>query len=801
VRVSLKWLQEYVEIDTAPVKLAEELSMSGTKVEAILTPGKSVDDVVVAEVLEINEHPNADNLTLVDVRTDSSDSQRVVCGARNFSVGDRVPLARVGARLPDMEITERKIRGEVSRGMLCSGAELGVSKDHSGILVLPRDAELGAPVVEVLGLNDTILELEITPNRPDCLGMIGIAREVGALLGKELKIPAADVEPDGAVTSPVRIDVEDPVGCPRFVARYLEGVSIGPSPSWMAARLLSAGVRPISNVVDITNYVLLETGQPLHAYDAAKVHDNHLIVRRARRGETLETLDGESRELDPADLIIADPRKALGIAGVMGGAGSEVSDATTTVILECAYFDPATIAMTSRRHLLWTEASARFERGADPNAPDRAAARATALMAQLAGGRASADVVDVYPAPAAPKIVTLRPRRTTAYLGYDVPAAHQSRYLRSVGLAVEADDAEAAGRLDVSVPTFRPDIVREVDLIEEVARLAGLERLPSTLPPGRAGGLEPAQLFERRLRRTLAGVGMRESWTGSLTSPADLDALRLPADHPARRAVRIANPMSAEESVLRTTLLPSLLRAAARNLAHRVPGVALFELARVYEPTGEQLPQESLVLSGVMTGDRRPSMWRGPAAPWDFFGAKGVVEAALGSLGLGPLSFSPVDGMPWHPTRGAMVTLGDARAGVLGEIHPEICRHWDVLEGTVAFELAFGQLLRAAAGGRERAADLPRYPATFIDLAVVVDESVAAADVEAAIRRAGEPELTSVRLFDLYRGEQIEAGKKSLAYALELRSPDRTLAEDDATRVRGRIVAELEHAVNGRLRT
>lgn len=809
MRVSLKWLSEYVHIDMAPVKLAEELSMSGTKVEAINSPGKSIDGVVVAEVLDVAEHPNADNLTLVDVRTDDGDAQRIVCGARNFMVGDRVPLARVGARLPEMEITERKIRGQVSQGMLCSGAELGVSKDHSGILVLPQDAPLGAGVVDVLGLNDTIFELEITPNRPDCLGMIGIAREVAALLGKELTIPAVEVKPDESASARVRVDIEDPVGCPRYVARYVEGVALGPSPTWMAARLLAAGVRPISNVVDVTNYVLLETGHPLHAFDAAGVHDRHVVVRRARRGETLVTLDGTARKLDPADLLIADPRKALAIAGVMGGGDSEVSETTSALILESAYFDPASVALTSRRHLLWTEASARFERGADPNGAEYASARATALIADLAGGRASPEVVDAYPAPVAPRTLTLRPRRTNAYLGIDVPPPRQARFLRSVGLEV----TEQGAALEVTVPTFRPDITREVDLIEEVARLAGLDRLPSTLPPGKAGGLTPAQLFERRLRLTLGGLGLREAWTGSLTNPGDLDALRLPKDHPARSVVRLANPMSSEESVLRTTLLPGLLRSAARNLARRAQGVALFEVARVYEPVGETLPRESLVLAAVMTGHRRPAGWQGPAAEWDFFSAKGVLTAALRSFGVA-LELAPVEGMPFHPTRGASVTVRPETAeddadsaeqdshtvGALGEIHPEVCRDWDVSEGTVGFEVALGPII-SSLGGRPRAADLPRYPATFIDLAVVVREDVPAARVEEAISVAGRPELASVRLFDLYRGEQIAAGEKSLAYALELRSLERTLTEDDATRVRERIVAELERAVGGRLRT
>ena len=798
MRVSLKWLQEYVEIDVPVARLAERLSMSGTKVEAIVQPGKAVEGVVVAEVIEIVEHPNADNLTLVDVRVDGGESQRVVCGARNFSAGDRVPLARVGARLPEMEITERKIRGETSRGMLCSGAELGVSKDHSGILVLPQDAPLGADVVEVLGLNDTILELEITPNRPDCLGMIGVAREVGALLGHELKLPEVDVKGDENVTSELRVDIEDPEGCPRYVARYVDGVTIGPSPSWMAARLLSAGVRPISNVVDVTNYVLLETGHPLHAFDAAKIKGHRIVVRRATRGERITTLDGVERKLDPSDLLIADPTRPLAIAGVMGGGDSEVSEGTTALILESAYFDPAAVAFTSRRHQLWTEASARFERGADPNGAPYASARATALIADLAGGRPAAAAVDAYPVPVEPRTVTLRPRRTNAYLGVDVPAPQQSRYLRSVGLQAPEVEAGAAA-IDVLVPTFRGDVEREVDLIEEVARLHGLDRLASTLPPGRAGGLEPDQLFGRSLRRTLAAAGLREAWTGSLSWTGDLDALRLPPDHPGRRMVTIENPMAAEESALRTTLLPGLLRSAARNLAHRAPGVALFEIARVYEPTGDKLPQESLVLGAVMTGDRTPPSWRGEATGWDFFTAKGVLEAVFEGFRLGAPVLAPVEGMPFHPTRAATVSLGGLTLGAVGEIHPEVCSGWDVAEGTVAFELALGPLI-AALPARARVQALAKYPASFLDVAVVVDESVPAERVEAAIRSAGEPEVVSVHLFDLYRGEQVEAGKKSLAYALELRSPDRTLTDEDALRVRDRIVGALESAVGGRLR-
>lgn len=797
MRVSLRWLSEYVTIDVPPTRLAESLSMSGTKVEAINSPGKDVGGVVVAEVLAISEHPNADNLTLVDVRTSAEHEQRVVCGARNFSVGDRVPLATVGARLPGMEITERKIRGEVSRGMLCSGSELGVSKDHSGILVLPQDVPLGEDVVDALGLNDTILELEITPNRPDCLGMIGIAREVGALLGHELSIPTVDLKTDEGAVSPLRVDVEDAEGCPRYVARYIEGVAVAASPSWLATRLLSAGVRPISNVVDVTNYVLLETGHPLHAFDAAKVRDHHIVVRRARRGERMVTLDGVERTLDPSDLVIADPSRPLALAGVMGGGDSEVSDGTTALILESAYFDPASIAFTSRRHQLWTEASARFERGADPNGAAYASERAAALIADLAGGRTAPAAVDVYPAPVEPRRLTLRPRRTSAYLGISIAPDRQARYLESVGMAVSGTSDEA---IDVVVPTFRGDVQREVDLIEEVARLTGLDRLPSTLPPGRAGGLEPEQAFERTLRRTLASAGLSEASTGALTTPADLDALRLPGNHPARRMVTLANPMTSDESALRTTLLPGLLRSAGRNLAHRAPGVALFELARVYEPSGEQLPRESGVLAAVMCGRRSAPTWRGGPAAWDFFAAKGVLEAVFSALRLPALGFAPARGMPFHPTRGASVSIGGATLGALGEIHPDVCGEWDVPEGTVAFELAVGPLLRSLPPP-PRSPELSRLPATFIDVAVVVDSAVPAERVAAVIREAGGPEVVAVALFDVYAGEQIEAGKKSLAYALEMRSPDRTLTDEDALAVRDRIVAALASSVGGRLRT
>jgi phenylalanyl-tRNA synthetase beta chain len=795
MRVPLGWLREYVEVDVEPKRLADMFDMSGTKVEAIHEPSDSIDGVVVAEVLEIEKHPNADTLSLVEVKVDGGNTQRVVCGAKNFAVGDRVPLARVGARLPEMEITERKIRGEVSRGMLCSAAELGISKDASGILILPDDSELGRDVVSLLGLNDSVFEFEITSNRADCMSLIGIARETAALLKKDLRVPEAGLTP-GDIECPATVDVMDAKGCPRFLLRYLENVKIGPSPAWMAARLIGAGVRPISNVVDATNYVMLETGQPLHAYDADLVTEQAIVVRRAHEGESIKTLDGVERDLDPRDLLIADPKRPLGLAGIMGGEDSEVSEGTTRLILEAAAFDKTSISFTSRRHGLRTEASARFERGSNIDAIPYAAARAARFIVETAGAEASRREPDFYPDPPEREQVILRPGRTNRLLGIEIPTDEQVGHLRSLGLKV----TEKTERLEVEVPPFRLDLTREADLVEEVARLAGFDRLRATLPPGNAGGLDDRGTAERRLRRAFSGLGMSEVWTSSFMGPADLEKLDLSIDHPARRMVELDNPMLDSETALRTTLMPALLKACAYNVARHEPGVALYEIARVYEPSNEKLPREASVFCAAFSGVRRPSSWQGPEEPWDFFTAKGVIEAGMSALGVETLSFQSVNGMPFHPTRGAAITLGNSIAGVLGEVHPDVCARFDVPEGTILCELALGPIL-STVGGRVTVSGLPRFPGNYIDLAVVVDEGVAAARVQDLIARAGAPEVVSVRLFDLYTGEQVPEGKKSLAYALELRNPDGSVTDEEATAVRDRIVLVLRERLGAELRT
>lgn len=796
MKLPLKWVEEFVAVDVPVDKLAELLDLSGTKVESIRRPSGGTEGVVVAEVLEISEHPNADNLTLVDVRTDFGEAQRVVCGARNFAEGDLVPLARVGARLPELEITERKIRGEVSRGMLCSAAELGVSSDHSGILVLPTDAPLGADVVSLLGLDDTVLELEITPNRPDCMSVYGMAREISALLGNELKQPEVGVETVASLKSPVKVDVEDARRCPRYLARYLENVRVAPSPAWMAARLLSVGVRPISNVVDATNYVLFELGQPLHAFDAAKVKDQHIVVRRARRGERIVTLDGQERELHEDDLLIAQRKEALAIAGVMGGGDSEVSDETRAVILESAHFDPVSVSFTSRRHGLRTEASARFERGTDPELVEPAAARAAGLIARIAEGHVAADEVDVYPAPAQRRSITLRTGRAAQVLGAPMAPDLQSGYLRALGM----DVVEREGAFEVSVPTFRPDLTREIDLVEEVGRLAGFERLPATVPPGRVGALGRDQRAERTVRTLLTGCGLSEAWTSSFMSDADLERLGVSDQGPVTKMVRLANPMSREETALRTSLLPGLLRAVAMNERQRSPGTALFEVARVYEPSGEVLPTEPLILGAVLSGARAPAGWSAAEQPWTFFDAKGIVEALFAASGLDPAEFSAVQGPPFHPTRAAAVTFQGRTAGAVGEIHPQVLAQWGIERPVVAIEIALAAVL-AAVPPKTEVEELSRFPSNYLDIAVVVDAAVTAAETEKVIRRSGGEELSSLRLFDVYEGDQVPDGKKSLAFALELRAPDRTLSDADAAAVRERIVAALRDELRAELRS
>jgi phenylalanyl-tRNA synthetase beta chain len=797
--VPLSWLADYVVIDRDADSLAAALTSAGLKVEAIHRPGADIEGVVVGEVTAIMPHPNADKLLVVEVTTGVS-ARRIVCGAHNFKVGDKVPVALPGARLPgDVTIGRAIIRGEVSEGMLCSARELGVADDHSGILVLPPDAELGAEVTKVLGLDDVILDIEVTTNRPDAMSLLGIAREVAAITGGHVTFPALRMNRPTPGSPPVeelaQVTVEDPAGSPRYLARVITGVTPGPSPEWVAKRLTAAGVRPISNVVDATNYALLVTGHPMHAFDLDTLSGSKIVVRRAAEAETLVTIDGVTRELVADDLVIADAEAPVALAGIMGGRDTEVSDSTTRILLESAYFDPASVLRSSKRHGLRSEASARFERGADPNNVPYAAELASALIQEWAGGESAPGAIDVYPEPVEPWSLILRPQRVNEVLGTDLSVEEMVDDLRRLGLNPLVED----GLIRVTVPTRRPDLRAEWDLIEEIARLTGYDRIPSRIPSGaRVGGLNRPQRLQRRVRNLLAGAGLFEAVTTAMIGPADLDRMGYPPEHPDRAALRVTNPLTVDESILRPSLLPGLVASAARNVARRNLAVRLFEVGRCFVPRETNLlPEEPLRLGIVLHGPT-PQEWHTPSRELDFFDLKGIVELLMEGLRI-DYTFGPTTRDPFTPGRTAALVAPGGAFGTIGELKAATAERYGFTNRVVAAELELGRLLELARDPGE-AKEPPRFPPVLLDLAVVVPEAVEAAEVTELARAAGGSALAEVRIFDVYRGEQAGAGRKSLALSLTFLRPDRTLTQDEAVAARDAIAAALRSRLGAEVR-
>ncbi|HEX2273414.1 MAG TPA: phenylalanine--tRNA ligase subunit beta [Acidimicrobiales bacterium] len=775
MRVPLSWLRDFAPFDADPAELAATLSQLGLVVEGLERVGEGLDQVVVARVLRTLPHPKADRVQLVDV--DAGDGPvRVVAGAFNFGPGDLVPLVRPGARLPGgLEIGRRKVRGEWSDGMLCSGAELRLSDDHSGILVLPAGAPVGAPLVEALGIQpDVVFDLDITPNRPDALCMAGVARDLAARVGVPFALPDPP-SVDGPGDPGVSLAVESADLCPRFTATRLDGVVIGPSPAWLANRLTLAGMRPINNVVDVSNYVMLELGQPNHPYDLDRLPGQGLLVRRATEGEVLVTLDEVERRLSTEDCLICDAEGApVGIGGIMGGASSEISDATSTVLLEAAWFSPLAIARTSKRLALRTEASVRFERGVDPAGTERSVARFCQLAVEVASATVTGAMIDVRADVPSPERVAVRTGRVNAVLGTALTAEDVARYLEPIGFSCSVG---AGGALTVDIPTWRPDCEREIDVVEEVARHHGYDRIARTLPLTAAvdGGLTPYQRDRRRVREVLAGAGLSEAWSNSFLAPDDLARAGLPTD-----AVRVENPLAQEESVLRTSLLPGLLRALVTNQSHRNPDVALFEIGHVFlpPPPGEQLPPEPEHLAVVLAG--RPGtdatrLWR----------------RLVDSLGLEAVKFEPATAPGLHPTRTASLNAGAIRLGVLGEVDPDVLAAHSLSAPVGWLEVDLGAALAAP---RRPLVYRPvsRYPSADIDLAFVVEEGVAAADVELTLRGAGAELLEDIWLFDVFRGPQLGEGRRSLAYRLRFSALDHTLDEDELAALRTRCIKAVE---------
>jgi phenylalanyl-tRNA synthetase beta chain len=798
MRVPLSWLSEYVDITLPVEELARRLTDAGLEVADVVRTG-DWQNVFVGQVVELRPHPNADRLVLATVDL-GGERQTVVCGAPNVAVGQKVAFAKEGAVLIDPRshqpapLRRAVIRGVESAGMICSELELGLSEDHSGIMVLPDDAPLGIPLSSYLG--ETVLELEIRPNRPDALSVLGIAREVAALSGAQVREPPLDYEAHGP---PVRrlasVQVEAPDLCPRYVAAVVTGVRIGPSPSWMQRRLEAAGLRPINNVVDITNYVMLEMGQPLHAFDLHKLEGSSIVVRRAREGETLTLLDGSEARLRPDMLVIADARRPVAVAGVMGGANSEVDEGTTAVLLESATFFGPSVRRTAQALKLRTEASLRFEKGLSPLLPIYAARRAVRLMVELCGGKAARGIIDIFPQRRRPSPVHLTAQRLRTVLGMDVPREEVERALSALGFRV---GWRRPATYVVTPPYWRTDVRIADDVAEEVARVVGYDRIPSvlrapSLPPAER---EPLRELRERLRDALAQAGMQEVITYPLSDRETLARALSPEEMESHPPLRLANPMSRELEFLRTTLRAGLLRALARNQRSRPGLVALFEVGRVFLPRPDDLPREVEMAAGVVAGPR-PDRWGLPRGePADFFDAKGMLETALASLGI-EAQFVPAEHAVFLPGSTAAVVVGRQQVGLLGQVHPEVARAFEVEGDAYLFELDLERLLPHVPGGRLYR-PISRFPPVREDLAVVVDAEVPAGAVRSVIESS--PLVVRAELFDVYTGPPVPEGKKSLAFAVTYQALDRTPSDEEVARERRRIVAQLERELGASLR-
>ncbi len=793
MKVPLRWLRQFVDLPgDDPSEHAEALSNLGLEVEGMESIEASFSGVVVARVLEIRRHPEADKLGLVRLDTGSGE-QEVVCGAWNFEAGDLVPLATVGAVLDGgLEVGEREIRGITSAGMICSEAELGLGDDASGILVLEEDDfEVGDDLAASLPYPDVVYDLSITPNRADAMSVYGVARDLAAFYRVPLAPQQGDVVETGEPTT-AKVVVEDPEGSPRFTAREIRNVGIGPSPLWMRLMLRDAGMRPISNVVDVTNYVTLEYGQPIHAYDMDLLDKETLVVRRARAGESLTTLDGVRRTLHPDDLIISGPKDALGLAGVMGGESSEVGERTTRILLEVAHFFAPDVLLTGWRHGLRSEAQARNERGVDPELPPLVSARAAQMMADLAGGEVAPGFIDVYPNPIVPVQVSLPTGEAKRLLGIELEPAEIIDLLTRLGFAVEGD-----GPFEVAVPTCRPDVTRPADLVEELARLHGYDKIPSRLPRGPGEGLPAWERRRRLVRRTMTGAGFYEIMSYSFQGRSDVEALGVPEADPRRRMVAVRNPLSEEQGFMRSSLLPSVLGALRVNLARGRSGVAVFEVGRVFFPSDDEVPHQPQRLSFAAVGRRPGARWEREELKRDARDAVGVWATLAAALGV-EYTLEQAEEAPFNPGRCGVVSVDGSYIGAVGELHPGVAAAFGI-EGRVALgDFDLGPLLEERTPWTFRTPS-PLPPVVF-DLAFELEESVAAAALTVAIRQAAGPDLEQLEIFDLFNGPPLEEGRKSIAVRLTFRHAERTLTDEQLVPVRKAIVERVAADLGGRLR-
>lgn len=822
MKVSLKWLSEYVEVPEDLKAFCDRLDLTGTGVEGVDRTGDIYDHVVTGQILEKVAHPDSDHMwvTKVDVGSANVDKDgnpeplQIVCGAQNFNQGDHVVVATIGAVLPgDFKIKKSKLRGVVSCGMNCSARELGIGSDHDGIMILPEDAPVGMPLADYLNLSDTILDLEITPNRPDCLSMVGMAREVGAMYAIEAKNPLDEMEAAlkedndmPSIDELATVTVEDVDRCPRYTARVIKNVKVGPSPDWLAERVTAAGARSINNVVDVTNYILFLFGQPLHAFDYDKLVDEtgkaHVVVRAAKEGEKLQTLDGEERELTEDMTVIATPEKAVGLAGVMGGFDTEVTDETTTILLEAATFEPGRTSRTSRNLGLISESSMRYERRVDDVEIDRMSAAAAQLLADVSGGVVVPGLIDVYNTKTEVDTLDFRIPRFQAMMGEAIPRDFIIDMLQRLGCTVDSTQEDT---LKVVPPTFRPDLEREIDLYEEVLRLYGMDRIPSTLPggPGRVGIKTEAQRTMDKINNTLRACGLNETMTYSFADPHELEQLRMPTEGMGI-PVELLNPLNAEQSVMRQSIIPGLMRSIAYNQSRGVHNIQLYETGVVFfGAEGKKSPKERNRVAAVMAGAMNDPAWNQQAVPFDFFDGKGVIESLMRELALAKPRFkalSAEEAPHLQPGRAAQVLDGGTVLGWVGEIHPLTCEAYEVQAPVVAFELDLDALIKCARPARDYV-NVPVFPAVTMDVAFVVDEEVTHEKLLRSITSAGGKLLDTAQLFDVYRDEErLGAGKKSMAYALEYRAADRTLTTEEVDKQHARLIKKVCGATGAEVR-
>ena len=801
--VTYNWLKEFVDIDASPEELCQRLTMAGLEVDSLKELGSGMESVVVARLDNVTPHPDADRLTLCKVFT-GTETVDVVCGATNHQSGDLVALALPGTTLPgNFKIKKSKIRGQESYGMLCSEKELGIAEESPGIMILPQGLPVGQPVFDVMGWRDFQIEIGLTPNRPDCLSVIGVAREVAALYGKQLMLPTIELnEVPEQISNRAKVTIEDTQGCPRYAARMISGVKIAPSPDWLVRRLEAVGMRSINNIVDITNYVMMELGHPLHAFDFRFVEEGHIVVKCANKGDKFSTLDGQEHQLSGDDLMICDGKKPVALAGVMGGLNSEVQEDTETILLEAAYFNPVSVRRTSKRHALHTESSHRFERGADVDMVPVALDRAASLMAALGGGEVLGGVLDVYPEPLRKREINLRLDSVKRMLDLPLDAITVKTHLESIGLAVLSNET-AEGLFTVSIPSFRPDLEREVDLIEEVARLHGYDRIPVTMPAGVVDATMPPpfQRMQAQLRDTMVTAGFSETINYSFVAATAVARIGLIGDDPRCTQVPILNPLSEEQAVMRTSLVPSMLETVARNLNYRSTNLRLFELRPVFLSADSSETQERLSLVAVMTGRREPDGWAQSGKPVDFFDLKGVVENLTKSLGMEEVFFDANTTQPYlHPGKScAIVAQGDQVVGYLGEVHPRTLSTFDIDQPVYLLDINAEQLLQYSRPERSFQ-PLSRFPDVSRDTALLLDNDVKAHDVLDMLKKIKSKTVENLIVFDVYSGSGIPAGKKSLGIRIRYRDMTKTLTEDEVGKVHDRMIKTLCEKMGAEIR-